>query len=140
MLGVAGAACSTGATIPVQPNPTETTAESATAATSTPAAPSTTTTGVTSTTVVDIATTQPATASTAGVVIAVDGDLSAVAAFTMLLDDGSTLQLVPAAGLLFDDSGPLSHIRDHLVSGSPVLVKFHPEGDLLIATAVGDAE
>ena len=74
-----------------------------------------------------------------GVVLAVDGDLAAVSSFSILLADGSTLELTPQPGLLFED-GPLSHIRDHLVSGSPVRVEFHPEGNLLIATEVVDSE
>ena len=75
----------------------------------------------------------------AGVVIAVDGDLSEIRAFTMLLADGTALDLVPQAGLLFD-GGPLAHLRDHLVSGAPISVDYHGEGGVALATSVGDAE
>ena len=74
-----------------------------------------------------------------GVVVAVAGDLTVINSFSVLLADGSTVLLVPADGLLFDGSSPLSHVRDHLVSGAPVLVEYHTEGEALVATAVGDA-
>ncbi|MDF1595816.1 MAG: hypothetical protein P1T08_06945 [Acidimicrobiia bacterium] len=74
-----------------------------------------------------------------GVVVVVDGGLVDVGSFSILLADGSTLELTPQPGLLFE-GGPLSHIRDHLVSGAPVRVEFHQEGDLLIATEVVDSE
>lgn len=78
--------------------------------------------------------------SASGVVVAVDGDLTVINSFSVLLSDGSTLLLVPADGLLFDGSSPLSHVRDHLVSGAPVRVEYHTAGGALVATAVGDAE
>ena len=73
-----------------------------------------------------------------GVVVAVDGDLSEVRGFSLLLSDGDILALVPQAGLLFD-GGPLAHLRDHLVSGAPVEVEFRIEAGVAIATGVGDA-
>lgn len=75
-----------------------------------------------------------------GVVVAVDGDLAAIDSFSVLVEDGSTVLFVPDEGLLFDGSGPLSHLRDHLVSGVPVAVEFRNEGSTMVATAVGDAE
>lgn len=74
-----------------------------------------------------------------GVVIAVDGTLAGTDNFSILLGDGSTIVLTPQPGLRFD-SGPLAHLRDHLVSGSPITVVFHQEGDRFVATQVGDAE
>jgi hypothetical protein len=76
---------------------------------------------------------------TVGVVIAVDGDLSEIRAFSLLLSDGAVIELAPQAGLLFDE-GPLSHVRDHLVSGAPIAVAFHVEAGVAIATKVGDAQ
>ena len=73
-----------------------------------------------------------------GVVVAVDGDLSEVRGFSVLALDGAVLELVPQAGLLFD-GGPLSHLRDHLVSGAPVAVEYHVEAGVAVATGVGDA-
>lgn len=80
------------------------------------------------------------TKSVTGVVVAVDGGLAEVDSFSIVLDDGSTLVLTPERGLLFDHASPLSHVRDHMISGTPVLVEFHAAGDDLVATAVGDAE
>ena len=74
-----------------------------------------------------------------GLVVAVDGDLSAVNGFT-ILSDGQRLDFVPTAGLLFDAHGPLSHLRDHMTAGTPVAVEFRQEGNVLMATAVGDAK
>ncbi len=75
-----------------------------------------------------------------GVVVAVEGDLSAISSFSILLSDGETLVLVPQAGVLFDGEGPLSHLRDHLLSGEPVMVEFHQGADNLVAATVGDGE
>ena len=75
-----------------------------------------------------------------GVVVAVDGDLSEINSFSVVLGDGEILELVPEAGLLFDGDEPLSHVRDHLVSGGPVAVEFYEDGENLICVAVGDAE
>ena len=68
-----------------------------------------------------------------------DGDLSEIRAFSLLLSDGVVLELVPQAGLLFD-GGPLSHVRDHMVSGAPITAEFQVEAGVAIATSVGDAE
>jgi hypothetical protein len=75
-----------------------------------------------------------------GVVVSVDGTLSATNSFTIRLEDGSDLTLVPIDGLLFGGVSPLSHVRDHLVSGSPVLVTYTSsfEGSFL-AIEIGDA-
>ena len=78
-------------------------------------------------------------AAATGVVIAVDGDLTEVRGFSLLLGDGSTLGLATEPGLLFAD-GPLSHVRDHMVSGSPIRVTYTQAGDTAIVTAIGDAE
>lgn len=80
------------------------------------------------------------TAAATGVVIAVDGDLSEINSFSVVMSDGETLELVPAPGLLFDGDEPLSHVRDHMVSGGPVAVEFYQDGDNLVCVAVGDAE
>lgn len=77
--------------------------------------------------------------SETGVVVALDSSLAEVHSFSILLSDGSTLELIPQPGLLFE-GGPLSHIRDHLVSGAPIRVEFHEDGDPLIATKVADSE
>jgi len=73
-----------------------------------------------------------------GIVIAVDGSLQGTNSFTLLLEDGSELTLIPEPDLLFD-AGPLSHLTDHIASGSPVRVKYTIEasGDA-VAREVAD--
>ena len=82
----------------------------------------------------------PVEATVIGVVIAVDGTLAGVESFVLRLENGSDLTLVPAEGLLFDGAAPLTHIRDHLVSGNPVeaTYKTSPEGPPVVK-AIGDA-
>ncbi len=75
-----------------------------------------------------------------GVVISVEGTLAGTDSFTIRLEDGSDLTLMPVEGLLFDGVSPLSHVRDHLVSGSPVQVSYRTsvEGPVT-AIEIGDA-
>lgn len=82
---------------------------------------------------------EPASVQATGVVVAVDGDLSAIVSFSIITADGVEMELEPAPGLLFD-GGPLSHLQDHLRSGGPIAVEFHREAGRSIATRVGDAE
>ncbi len=74
-----------------------------------------------------------------GVVIDVQGNLQGTDSFTILIEDGSELVLIPAPGLLFE-GGPLSHLRDHVLSGAKVKVVYTVEDDgTHIAIEVGDA-
>ncbi|MEE9177612.1 MAG: hypothetical protein V3U46_04235 [Acidimicrobiia bacterium] len=74
-----------------------------------------------------------------GVVIDVQGNLQGTDSFTILIEDGSELVLVPTPGLLFE-GGPLSHLRDHVLSGAKVKVVYTVEDDgAHIAIEVGDA-
>ena len=75
-----------------------------------------------------------------GAVVAVDGDLTTVRSFDIVTDDGSRWTFQPVAGLLFDDSEPISHLQDHMTSGHPVVVRYDEGPDGLIATYAGDAE
>ena len=116
------------------------------ATTSTTAPPATVTTAPPAT----VSTAPPATSTTTtfvsaevtvtGVVIAVEGGLGGIDFFVVRLEDGTDLTLVPVEGLLFDEVGPLSHVRDHLVSGSPVRITYETsvEGSAT-ATVIGDA-
>ena len=75
-----------------------------------------------------------------GVVIDLSGDVSTVDSFTLRLADGSDRVYEPAPGILFHDSAPLAHLRDHLVSGKPVEVRYRTLDDgTLIAVEVADA-
>ncbi len=74
-----------------------------------------------------------------GTVIDVVGDLSAITSITLLTEDGEQMDFVPAPGALFD-GGPVSHIRDHLVSGAPVHFEYEEREDgTLVAIELGDA-
>jgi hypothetical protein len=77
--------------------------------------------------------------SAVGVVIAVDGSLSGIDSFTIRVDDGTDVTFVPEDGALFD-SGPFSHIRDHLTSGTPIRVDYVMLDDgSSLALSAGDA-
>lgn len=74
-----------------------------------------------------------------GVVSEVNGDLTTVSGFVVLAADGSSHRFTPVDGLLFD-GGPLTHIREHVVTGQPVVVTFELGGNgELVATGVEDA-
>ena len=59
-----------------------------------------------------------------GVVIKIEGGITEVNGFLLQLPDGTDLRLRPAEGVLFHDSAPIGHIRDHLRSGEPVEVEY----------------
>jgi len=105
-----------------------TTVPQTTIATSTTQPPATTTTAV------------PVEETVTGVVIAVEGNLAGIDSFVIRLPDGSDLELSPTEGLLFDGVAPLSHVRDHLVSGNPVTVTYVDASEgLPTVHAIGDA-
>lgn len=58
-----------------------------------------------------------------GVVTEVTGDLTQVESFVVLDEDGNSHLMTPENGLLFY-GGPLSHLRDHIVTGQQVRVTF----------------
>jgi hypothetical protein len=74
-----------------------------------------------------------------GVISEVNGDLTTVTGFVVLDEDGSSHRFTPVDGLLFE-GGPLTHLREHVVTGQRVVVTFEvgAEGEL-IAIRVGDA-
>ncbi len=84
--------------------------------------------------------TEPEAANTIeGVVIEVAGDISTVDTFVILGTDGSNHQFTPQPGLLYH-GGPLSHLREHIVTGIPVIVTFATgDNGQLIATEVVDS-
>ncbi len=80
-----------------------------------------------------------ASAEVTGVVTDVVGDLTSVDAFTLRLTDGTDRTFEPAPGVLFHDSAPIGHLRDHLRSGEPVTVRYRVLDDgTVIALEVGD--
>ena len=72
-----------------------------------------------------------------GRIIAFDGDLEVVRSFTLVTEDGESLEFVPAPGAAFH-GGPLSHLRDHLVSGERVVVFYVEENGDLVVSSVED--
>ncbi len=78
--------------------------------------------------------------SVTGVVVAIEGDLAETNGFTLLTPDGERMQFVAPAGLVFGDNEPISHLRDHFVSGAPVEVQYEHDGVSMVAVFVGDAE
>jgi hypothetical protein len=73
-----------------------------------------------------------------GVISEVSGDLTNVSGFVVLAEDGSSHRFTPTEGLLFE-GGPLTHLREHVVTGQRVVVTFERgvAGEL-IATSVED--
>jgi hypothetical protein len=74
-----------------------------------------------------------------GVVTQVSGELGEVTSFVVTDGEGRSHQFEPAPGLMFED-GPLDHLREHIVSGDPVEVRYERSEDgALIAIDVADA-
>ena len=71
-----------------------------------------------------------------GTVINVDGDLTAVQSFTVLVE-GDEMVFVPTDDGVY--AYPLPHLRDHLRDGTPVRVGWERRGDQLVATTLEDA-
>ena len=71
-----------------------------------------------------------------GPVIAVDGDLTEVRSFTVLVE-GDPMVFVPIAE--GDYAFPLTHLREHLRDGTPVRVAWEKRADQIAAISVEDA-
>jgi hypothetical protein len=73
-----------------------------------------------------------------GIVTQVSGDLGSVESFIVTDPQGQSHQFTPAPGLLFD-GGPIDHLREHIVTGDPVEVRYErSDGGALIAVEVTD--
>jgi hypothetical protein len=70
-----------------------------------------------------------------GIVTSVDGDLTEVTSFTMLVE-GSELEMLPVEGGDYDF--PLSHLREHQRTGEPVLVAWELRGSVRYALSLAD--
>jgi len=74
-----------------------------------------------------------------GIVVEVEGDLTSVSRFVLVVPDGERLTFVPSPGILFHDRAPISHLQDHLRSGEAVTVVFETLDDgSLVAIEVYD--
>ncbi len=70
-----------------------------------------------------------------GPVINVEGDLTEVRSFTVLVE-GEEMVFVPTADGEY--AYPLPHLRVHLLDGTPVRVGWERRGDQLLATTLED--
>jgi hypothetical protein len=86
--------------------------------------------------VVALAACSQSSGTTQGVVVAVDGDLTSVDSFTLVVEGDQMTFLTVADG---DYPYPLPHLRDHLRDGTPLRVTWERRGDDLVALAVEDA-
>jgi hypothetical protein len=75
-----------------------------------------------------------------GVVVDVDGDLTGVESFEIVSTDGQRLRFVPDEGVEnFAHGGPLTHLTEHLQTGSPIRVTYEHRDGTLVAVEVDDA-
>lgn len=65
------------------------------------------------------------------------GGLQDLESFTIVDETGRRFVFRPDAEATFH-GGPLGHLRDHLRSGEPVVVRYRESGDMLIAVEVSD--
>lgn len=73
-----------------------------------------------------------------GIVTQVSGDLGSVESFIITDAEGQSYQFTPADGLLFD-GGPIDHLREHIISGDPVEVRYERSDDgSMVAVEVTD--
>lgn len=70
-----------------------------------------------------------------GVVIDVTGDLEAITEFTVLVEGDPIVFFPSSTG---DYAFPLSHLRDHLRSGEPVLIGYEVVDGRRVATFLDD--
>ncbi|MCB1246337.1 MAG: hypothetical protein KDB69_03640 [Acidimicrobiia bacterium] len=78
-----------------------------------------------------------------GIVTEVTGGIDSVSSFVVMDDNGDLHEFTPEPGLLFY-GGPLSHLRDHIVTGERVKVTYEegPGGNriaVLVEHADGEA-
>ncbi len=70
-----------------------------------------------------------------GLVVAVDGSLTAVEAFTVLVEGEEVIFLPVEDG---DYAFPLPHLREHQRAGEPVLVGWESRNDVMYALSLED--
>jgi hypothetical protein len=71
-----------------------------------------------------------------GLVVDVQGDLTSVTEFTVLTDNGQ-MRFIPAQD--GDFAFPLPHLREHIISGVPVVVFWEDREGTRVAVLVDDA-
>lgn len=88
--------------------------------------------------VVALAACGDATTRVEGRIVEFDGDLTAVRSFVLLTERGDRIEFRPGPEATFH-GGPLTHLRDHLVSGEPVVVFYEGSADEARVVSVEDA-
>jgi hypothetical protein len=78
----------------------------------------------------------PSTGTMQGIVIDVEGSLTTVTGFTVLVDGEPVTFEASAEG---DYAFPLGHLRDHIRTGEPVRVGWRMDGERRVATSLDDA-
>jgi hypothetical protein len=78
----------------------------------------------------------PTSGTVIGPVISVDGDLTEVQSFTVLVE-GDEMVFVPIVDGEY--AFPLPHLREHLRDGAPIRVGWERRGESLVATTLEDA-
>ncbi len=63
-----------------------------------------------------------------GVITEVSGDLTTIDSFVVLDEDGVSHKFAPGPGMTVDGAPP-PHLRDHVISGEPVKVRYHQGSD-----------
>ena len=75
-----------------------------------------------------------------GVVVDVQGSITEIERFDMVLGDGTRLTFVPEAGALERSGFSPAHIREHSALVEPISVTYREVDGQNIVTGVGDAE
>lgn len=84
---------------------------------------------------VSVACSSPASGTMQGIVVDVQGDLTTVTGFTVLVE-GDQVEFEPSPD--GDYAFPLGHLREHLRTGEPVLVGWEIVGGSRVATFLDD--
>jgi hypothetical protein len=77
------------------------------------------------------------TRSIEGRLVDFDGDLAEVRSFSIVTESGAGFTFTPAPDATFH-GGPLTHLREHLISGEPVVVFYTQNDGAFVAVGVED--
>jgi hypothetical protein len=75
-----------------------------------------------------------------GVIVDVQGDITAIEQFDLVVEDGTRFTFVPEAGSLERSGFSPAHIREHSALVEPISVTYHEVDGQNMVTGVGDAD
>jgi hypothetical protein len=75
-----------------------------------------------------------------GVIVDVQGSITEVEQFDLVLEDGTRLTFVPEAGALEGSGFSPAHMREHSALVEPISVRYREVDGENIVTGVGDAD